>query len=152
MNMKNIYAFARAMAYGRRIKSYDLDDIVQTAMCDAVERGVTDEEKCRGFIMIGILRFQQTRSRIYKSPAVRPRTSSRLDYICVEDDRLTYVDTSSDIDIIKQNILSLSHSLRETMLLTLQGMDKHQIARIRGVKPQTVAVDRCRAMDILRRL
>lgn len=150
IDMNNLYGFTRAIAYGRGIKSYDLDDIVQDCVCKALEKGV-DEYRLRGFILMRVLKFKSTKARQYRSKAVRPIINhAAIDRICVIDANLERIDVKDEIDAILHKVASLPHHLRETMLMTLNGMDRHQIAEIRGIKASTVAVDRCRAVYALR--
>lgn len=151
IDMNNLYGFTRAIAYGRGIRSYDLDDIVQDCVCRALEKGITDEYKLRGFILIKVLKFKSLKARRYKSKAVKPIINhAAIDRICVIDANLERIDVKDEIDVMLHKVASLPHHLRETMQMTLNGMDRHQIAEIRGIKASTVAVDRCRAVYALR--
>ena len=149
--MNNLYGFTRAIAYGRGIKSYDLDDIVQDCVCRALEKGVTDEYRLRGFILMRVLKFNAKKARQYRSKAVKPIVDhAAIDLICVIDANFERIDVKDEIDVMLHKVASLPHHLRETMQMTLSGMDRHQIAKIRGIKASTVAVDRCRAVYAMR--
>lgn len=151
IDMNAMYGFAKAMSKGRGINPNDLDDVVQDALCDALGSGIDDQKAIQGFVMIGILRFTQNRSRKYKSPAVKPGTINGLT-LSVMDNGPIMVEIMDEFDAVMMDVGSLSESLRDTVLLSLKSLNNHEIAAIRGVRHRTVAVDKCRAVDALRGL
>lgn len=143
----NHTAYAKTIFSSRnfRIQRADLDDVVQSALADALTSGLdVNDNRVKGYIFISCLRFIQTTCK--RKPTERIRPSHKVG----EATQLADLSMREDVALLEADIKSLPISLQEVMKMTLTGMDAVQIATVRKVKPTTVRVDRCRAYGTLR--
>lgn len=132
---------------GHKPSQATVDDIVQAARLAAIERNFDiSSAKFKGFLVIQCLRFLQKSARA--KPVMQIQAAYKTHAGCTNPIDKLIVD--EDLQRLNYAIRNLPMGLRDTMEMTLRGLDVHDISEIRGVKHRTVSVDICRAKDMLR--
>lgn len=151
MDPKTMRAYVSIMLRNKNFTPHvwEVDDICQEACLGALENGVCmDTKQFRGFLVICTLRYMQ---KTYRKKPVDPIGSARH-MVSDEPSPLETVILTEDIRNLESAMGSLQPYLRQTVMLTLDGMTPAQIAEILGVKSTTVRVNKVRVKDELRNI
>ena len=147
--MKQIHSYVRTVlkSKGGRCDYNTVADVVSEALNGAISKNVShDDPKFKGFLFICCLRSIQRNGKARKFDSVAKACSKQSH----EPSALDNLIHAEEMDRVRAEINKLPKFLRDTMLLFLKGKDAYESAELRGVNPQTIRKDRCRALHILR--
>lgn len=148
IDMKELYGFANGMNR-MRIPPEDLDDVIQNAICRALEKGITDDQRVRGFVMMEMRWHGLRRIRKYRSPAVKPKNIESCNPTVV-DDFQEKLEVREQIDQMMEWVDNLHHPMREVVLMVMRGLSVKEIAAVRGISQQEVYRKWYRSLEFLR--
>lgn len=143
----NHAAYAKTIFRSRnfRIQKADLDDVVQSAIVAAIDKGCDiNSNPMKGFIFISCMRFIQTSC---KNAVKTAGNKVNRAYI---DAGLAAVDVHDDMTLILDRSKNLPPYLMDTLRGMLADQSVGQIGMSMGVKPRTVSVNKCRVLTFLR--